>query len=136
MAKWKKGEPSPNPAGRPKGIIDKRMKLTKQFQAEGEAIASKVIEQAVQGDLTAAKIVLDRISPPLRNKSQMVQFELDTSLEFTSQARQILAAISKGELDPDTGKILIDSVVSVARVYELDEISRRLEALENVQTVA
>lgn len=134
--RWKKGEASPNPAGRPKGIIDKRMRLTQQFQAEGEAIASKVIEQAVQGDLAAAKLVLDRIAPPLRTKSQTVQFDLDTAQDFTSQAKQILAAIAQGELDPDTGKILIDAVTSVARVFELDEISRRLEVLENVQTVA
>lgn len=134
--KWKKGEPSPNPSGRPPGIADKRMRLTKLLNDDGEAIVKQVIEQAKNGDLQAAKLVLERVSPPLKNRSRTVSFELDVTESFTNQARQILKAIATGELDPDTGKLLVDSITAVARISELDEIHNRLEALEHVQNVS
>ena len=134
--KWKKGEPSPNPSGRPLGIVDKRMKLTWLLSDDSEAIIKQVIEQAKSGDLQAAKLVLERVAPPLRNKSQLVNFDLDSTASFTGQARQIFKAISKGDIDPDTGKLILDSITSVSRISELDEINRRLEALESVHLIA
>ena len=134
--KWKKGEPSPNPSGRPPGIVDKRMRLTRLLSDDSEAIIKQVIEQAKSGDLQAAKLVLDRVAAPLRNKSQLVNFDLDTTSSFTGQARQIFMAISKGDIDPDTGKLILDSITSVSRISELDEINRRLEALESVHPIA
>ena len=129
--KWKKGEPSPNPSGRPTGIIDKRMRLTELLSDDSEAIIKQVIEQAKSGDLQAAKLVLDRVAPSLRNKSQPVKFDLDVTASFTDQARQIFKAISMSDIDPDAGKLLLDSITAVARISELDEINRRLEALEH-----
>ena len=134
--KWKKGEPSPNPSGRPPGIVDKRMRLTYLLNDDADSIVKQVIEKAKSGDLQAAKLVLDRVSPPLRNRSQTVSFELDVTGSFTNQARQIFKAIATGELDPDTGKLLVDSITAVARISELDEINRRLEALESVNQIA
>lgn len=134
--KWKKGGPSPNPTGRPKGIVDKRMRLTKLFSDDCEAVVKQVIEQAKNGDLQAAKLVLARVSPPLRNHAQTASFDLDVTESFTNQARQIFRAIANGELNPDAGKLLIDSLTAVARMGELDEINSRLEALENVHEIA
>ena len=49
---------------------------------------------------------------------------------LTQQAQSVLAAVADGELDPITGKALIDSLSSMARITEIDEITRRLDQLE------
>lgn len=53
---------SGNPKGRPKSEI---IALRKQIAPQAEAIIQQVIDQALAGDLTAAKIILDRVLPPL-----------------------------------------------------------------------
>jgi len=126
---WAKGE-SGNIAGRPKGVVDKRARLRKAFESEGRAVAERCIAAALEGDVQAMKIVLERIAPPLKAKAEPVTFDLNVDGGYTDQARQVLRAVSVGNVAPDIGRQLIDGIASMARVAELDEITRRLDALE------
>ena len=130
--RWKKGQ-SGNPQGRPPGIVDKRASLRKAFEAEGKAVAERCIAAALEGDVQAMRIVLERLAPPLKARVDPVSFDLNPEGSYTDQARQIMQAVSEGQLSPDVGKMLIDGIASVARVDELDEIRQRLEALEASQ---
>jgi hypothetical protein len=130
--RWGKGE-SGNPAGRPKGIVDKRASLRKAFEAEGKAVAERCIAAALEGDVSAMRIVLERLAPPLKARVEPVEFDLDPGGSYTDQARQVMAAISLGEVAPDVGKMLIDGIASMARVDELDDIRQRIEALEQAE---
>jgi hypothetical protein len=76
------------------------------------------------------KIVLERIEGPLKAKAEPVIFDLNVDGGYTDQARQIMQAVSVGNLAPDIGRQLIDGIASMARVAELDEITRRLDVLE------
>lgn len=60
-----------------------------------------------------------------------MQFELDANAPLTQQARQILQAVSAGDIDPITGKLLIDSISAFAGLREVDELAQRLDALES-----
>ncbi|ERS89471.1 MULTISPECIES: DUF5681 domain-containing protein [Marinobacter] len=130
--RWKKGQ-SGNPKGRPPGIVDKRASLRKAFESEGKAVAERCIAAALDGDVQAMRIVLERLAPPLKARVDPVEFDLNTEGSYTDQARQIMQAVSEGQLSPDVGKMLIDGIASVARVDELDEIRERVEALEASQ---
>lgn len=55
---WVKGGPSPNPAGRPKGIVDRRQKVQVALMDDAPAIARVVIDAALDGDMQAASLVL------------------------------------------------------------------------------
>lgn len=127
--RWKKGQ-SGNPAGRPKGIVDKRARLRKAFEVEGRAVAQRCIQAAMDGDVQAMRLVLERLAPPIRARAESVTFDLDAEASHTDQARQVMAAVSRGQVPPDTGRQLIDGIASMARIVELDEIQRRLDALE------
>jgi hypothetical protein len=129
LTMWKKGE-SGNPSGRPKGIVDRRAKLRKAFESEGKAVAERCIEAALEGDVAAMRLVLERLAPPLKARVEPVNFDLDTNQDYTGQARQIMEAVSIGKVAPDVGRQLIDGIAAMARVAELDEIQRRLDALE------
>lgn len=121
---------SGNPAGRPKGSKDKKTLVAQEFEKEGSAIARVVIDKALAGDIPAANIVLQRISPPLKTRAEKVKFELDSQAPLTSQARQILAAVAMGEVDPETGQVLINCTSASAGLQQVDGLDERLRALE------
>jgi hypothetical protein len=49
---------------------------------------------------------------------------------LTEQGRAVLACVAAGELAPGQGAALLGGIASLARVAELDEIERRIDALE------
>jgi len=127
--RWQKGQ-SGNPAGRPKGIVDKRQKLQAAFADEAADIARVVIDKALEGDMQAANIALARIAPPLRAAAERVQFELDPERPLSEQAGQILQAVADGKVDPDTGKTLIGCLQAVLGIRATEELEQRIIVLE------
>ena len=60
----KKGAPPLNPAGRPKGLVNKYTALSRELlSAKGPEIVEKVIEMALEGDRHCLKMCMDRIVP-------------------------------------------------------------------------
>jgi len=128
--KWAPGMKSPNPAGRPKGIVDRRQKLQAAFADDAPAIARVVVEAALAGDMQAANIALSRVAPPLKAQSERVQFELSPDRPLSEQAHQILVAVSEGKLDGETARTLIGCVQSVAGIRAVEELEQRIVVLE------
>lgn len=59
-----KGMPSLNPAGRPKGSLNKYTKLSRELMSsKGPEIVEKVIQLALEGDRHCLKMCMDRIIP-------------------------------------------------------------------------
>lgn len=133
---WTPGMTSPNPGGRPKGIIDRRQKLQNAFADDAVAIAKVVIGKALEGDMQAAGIALARLAAPLRAQAERVEFELDPHRPLSEQAAQILVAVSEGKLDADTGRTLIGCVQSVAGIRAVEELENRIILLEAKALVA
>lgn len=129
LHRWKPGQ-SGNPKGRPKGLPNKRTVIAEEFDKDGVAIARVVIEAALAGDMQAANLVLQRLSPPLRARSEKVQFELDPEGPLSEQARQVIAAVASGNVAPDTGQVLLGCISSLAGIIQTDELEARLSALE------
>ncbi len=127
---WVKGMKSPHPAGRPKGIIDKRMKLQKVFTDNGEGLVQTAVDAALAGDMQALSLALARVVPPIKAQTERVQFDLDPELPLSEQARQILQAVSEGKLDADTARILIGCIQSVAGIRAVEGLEQRVIQLE------
>lgn len=128
--KWVKGMKSPHPAGRPKGSLSKRDKVAQALNDQGPEVARVVVESALNGDMTAAGLVLSRIAPPLRAKPDLVQFQLNSDLPLAEQARQIMQAVADAKLDADTARILIGCLNSVANIEAVEDFERRLQVVE------
>jgi len=131
------GKPFPkgvsgNPAGKPKGARHKTTLLAeKLMQADAEAIVKAVLDSAKGGDMTAARIVLDRIAPARRDNP--VSFELpkiESASDAVAASSAILQAVANGELTPgeasDVAR-LIDGFVKTIELVEIDERLKRLE---------
>ncbi len=129
---WQPGQ-SGNPKGRPVGSRNKKNVIAEEFAKDGSAVARVVMDAALAGDMQAANMVLQRLSPPLRARAEKVTFELTPDAPLHEQASQVLASVAEGAIDPETGKVLIDCIQSVAGIRAVDELEARLAALEEKQ---
>jgi len=120
---------SGNPKGRPPGIPQPSTRLRQMIDAD--AIVRRLQEAALAGDVAAARTLLERALPVYRSAAAPVDLpELEGAGEFTDKARAVLAAVGAGKLPPDLGAQLVAAIGNVARLAEVDELARRIEALE------
>lgn len=124
---WKPGQ-SGNPAGRAPGS-GSVAKLRAAIAGHIPALVAVLVERALGGDVGAARLLLERVIPPLRAAEEALTLALpDGSL--TEQGRAVLGAVAAGELAPGQGAALVGAIGTLARVAEVDELERRLTALE------
>lgn len=124
---------APGNPGKPKGS---RHRATRAIEAildgQKEALTQTAIEKALEGDVTALKLCLDRIAPI--RKDVPVDFDLPdiTCAEEASQAAgAVLKAVSDGHVSPLEGATLMALVDSFRRAVEASEFEKRIVALEN-----
>jgi len=127
---WYPGMPSPNPAGRPKGITDRKAKLAQRMLADADGIVEVLVAQALDGDTSAASLVLSRVLPALRNQTEKVQFPFDPTAPIPQQVEAVLAAVAAGAVAPDVGQVIISSIKSLAEVRGFEELEARIITLE------
>ena len=123
---------APGNAGRPKGA---RHKTTLAVQAlldgEAEALTRKAIDLALEGDMAALRLCVERIAPA--RKDSPVSFDLPPieSVQDAAQAAQaVLKAVSSGDLTPAEGASVMGLVGSYRRAVESADLEARIEALE------
>src|SRR4051794_31816771 len=92
-------------SGRPVGSRNKRTLLAEQILGQDlEAVARAVSNAAQNGDMQAARIILDRLAPIRRGRP--VQFEMPASLDaagISEAFATILRSMAQGELTPEEG---------------------------------
>jgi hypothetical protein len=120
MTKWVKGMPSPNKAGRPRGIIERRARVTNALLKDAKRIAEVVSAAGLSGDLTAAAMIMDRSVPKLKAEGSLVRFHLDTSLPTSQQFAQVTQAIADGQLTLEEGKQIVDMIKLQAEARAAD----------------
>lgn len=131
MAKYKPGQ-SGNPNGRPKGS-GVAGKLRKAIADQSPDIVEALIARAKDGDVYAARLLLDRICPPLKAQAQAVEVAGLSAGKLAERATAALDAAAKGEVSPDTAAALVTAVGTLARIAEVEDLEKRLQALERAQ---
>lgn len=126
---WQPGQ-SGNPKGRPPGSRNRKNVVAEEFAKDGSKVARVVMDAALEGDMQAASLVLQRLAPPLRARAEKVTFDLDPTASLTAQAQQVISAVASGDIDPDTGQLLVGCITALAGVKQIDELEQRLSALE------
>ena len=126
MAKFEKGQ-SGNPNGRPRGtgVV---AKLREAIQDEMPEIINALVIAAKAGDMSAAKILLDRVIPTLRPVDAPVLLTRQVSLsEF---GEEVLRMLSDGDLGIDQAQRILSALGQQTDLVEFDDLVKRLEALE------
>jgi hypothetical protein len=102
--------------------------LRASIDLRAQDILQAVINAAILGDMTACKMLLDRISPTLKSEAQTINLPVkQTVLE---QSNEIILGIMSGKLAPDVGAGLINALAAQAKIIETDDLAKRVEALE------
>ncbi|MFI3219335.1 MAG: DUF5681 domain-containing protein [Methylococcales bacterium] len=97
MSKFEKGT-SGNPAGRPSHNVT-AAKLRELITVEDvQGILTTVIEQAKQGDIQAAKLILDKVLPSLKSVEVQADIDIHTRQNIESLTDEELERIIRGGL--------------------------------------
>ncbi len=124
---WRAGQ-SGNPRGRRPGSGEVA-KLRAAIAQHVPTIIERLVAAALQGDTGAARLLLERVCPPLKAAEEAAPLALPDGT-LTEQGRAVLGAVAAGELAPGQGAALLGAIGTLARVAEVDELERRLTALE------
>ncbi|VWX63188.1 conserved hypothetical protein [Burkholderiales bacterium 8X] len=120
---------SGNPAGRPKGASA----ATKLRQAIGdgvEEIIRKLAEQAKGGDVAAARLLLERVLPPVKASDEPIEIDIPEAGSLTEKGSAVLRAAANGLIPVSHASALMTAIGGLAKVAEVDDLARRIEALE------
>jgi translation elongation factor EF-Tu-like GTPase len=123
---------SGNPAGKPRGARHRVTLLAeKLMQDDTEAVVRSVVDAAKGGDMTAARLILDRIAPPRRGSP--VSFNLptiETAADISKALGAVMASVTCGELTPDEAIAISGLIETRRKVIETRELETRVIALE------
>ncbi|OFX70149.1 MAG: hypothetical protein A2X12_08080 [Bacteroidetes bacterium GWE2_29_8] len=115
---------SGNPKGRPYGVRNKvSFAMRSMFEQEAFAVAGKLVELAKNGDMSAIKLILERVYPAPKNKELHFLLPEITDREGIEEARnEIQQAFVSGELAVSEAKEAVEflTVAKNARRNELD----------------
>jgi hypothetical protein len=130
-SRFKKGV-SGNPRGRRAGSRNKAtMLLEKMMTDDGEGVVNAVLEAAKGGDMQAARIILDRICPPRKERPISCKLpKVEDTSDLIAGISAILQAVSEGQLTPGEGQALASLIEAQRRTLETEDIEQRLKAIE------
>jgi hypothetical protein len=123
---------SGNPAGRPPGARNRRTIVSAaMLEGEADALVRRAIDQGLDGDLRAIRLILDRLEPA--PKDRPIDFEMPPvakAQDSIAAFGAISSAVAKGELTPLEAKALSTHLDCQVRAIERATFEERLEKLE------
>ncbi len=125
--RWKPGE-SGNPKGRARGTGDVA-RLRASIAGSVPAILQALTARALEGDVGAARLLLERAVAPLKAAELPTPLPLPEG-SLTQRGEAVLAAVADGTLAPGQGAALLGALGTLAKLVETDELAARVAALE------
>ncbi len=132
-SQWPKGV-SGNPDGRPKGAKNKTTLMAQALlDGEAEAITRKCVELAKNGRPVALKLCLERILPPVKERTIQLDLQGLRNLAEVIQAMgQIFEQVADGRIGPQEGSTLMGMLATTQKAFETVQLEQRIAALEAV----
>lgn len=131
-SRFKRGQ-SGNPNGKPKGAKNKSTLAAEAFlEGSLERICRRIEDEAITGNMQAAKMVLERFLPPRKDRLIRLDLpEIKTYEDILSASTLIISAVCKGEISPSEGEALSKTIDLHSKILEANEHECRLQTLES-----
>jgi hypothetical protein len=128
---FQKGQ-SGNPAGKPKGVRNRATLMAeKLMQDDAEQVVRAVVEKAKQGDMTAARLIIERIAPVRKGRPITLDLpEAKTSADLAGAMASLVRAMATGEVTPDEAATIAGVFEIRRKTIESVDFEERLAALE------
>lgn len=125
------------PGGARRRALDLRKAAEEAISPEHvQGIVRRVARMALEGNLSAARLVLDRVCgkpPELREEAAPLPFELprlQTIVDCNTAIERLVAAMCAGAIEQREADTLLKAIQVRIRVIESSEIEERLAQLE------
>jgi len=122
---------SGNKRGRPKGSRDARTLLFDELVPHGQALISKAVALALNGDPVMIRLCLDKLISNPKPREQSVKIK-DFGGSLSERGELVLAAIASGDISPSEGSVVLGAITAQSKLIEVDDLIKRIEALEHV----
>jgi hypothetical protein len=133
-----RGRPFPkgtsgNLAGKPRGARHRATIAAETLMSgEADAIVRAVIEKAKTGDMTAAKIILDRIAPIRKGRPVTLAIPAVTTAQGVAAALvELIADMGRGIVTPDEAGAVAGVLELQRKAIETTKLETRLRAIED-----
>jgi hypothetical protein len=120
---------SGNPKGRPRGSQDRRTLIFNELLPHASQLVSKAVAMALQGDPAMLSLCLNKLianAKPADHETRIDNF----AGSLTERGEQVLGAMARGEVAPSEAAVVLGALSSQAKLIEVVDLSRRVEALE------
>jgi len=139
MAKFSKDN-QPKPENRSGGqssfykeIMAELERKFKDGEVDGyDSFPKYVASKALTDGAPHMDAILRRIMPSSKSTYPDIEFAYDPDWSHVEKANSIMTGIANGEIPPDVGHMLIDSLSKMLGIEEVTELAKRLEAIEKL----
>lgn len=124
---------SGNPKGKPPGTRHQLTLLAEGLMSKDVAgVVRRVVKSAREGDMVAAKLILDRLSPVRKGRLIAITMPpIATASDVAVALSQIIASVAVGELTPDEAGTIASLIELKRKAIETVELESRLQEIES-----
>jgi hypothetical protein len=130
----------PGNPGKPKGarhkttLIAEKLAIEKLMEDDAEGVTRRVIEAPKDGDMTAARLVLERIYPVRKGRPVHLDLpEIETVADLPVALSALLSAMGHGEITPEEAAVVANVIEAKRRTLETVELEQRIAVLEEAK---
>ncbi len=121
--------------GRPKGSLNKTtMAVQSLLDGQAQALTQKAIGLALEGDMMAIRICLDRISPIRKSRPISINLPDTKNARGVAEAQTVVVqAVGDGEITPEEAHVLSSILEARRKSIETADHEARLNKLEGLE---
>ncbi len=124
--------------GRPPGSRNKVASVCQDtLERHAEILTNKCVYLALQGNLTALRLCMERLTPARRQR--VLHFKLPplkSIADLAAASESVVRGVTRGQLTTAEGQAFSGMLEGRCRIIETNELCPRVQALEDQQTKA
>ena len=118
--------------GKPRGARHKAtLAVEDLLDGQVKKLTQKAVQAALEGDMTAMRLCLERICPPRKSRPILLELPLiETPKDVANAHSVVIAAMANGSVTHEEASVMAGGIEAKRRSIETVELEQRLTALE------